>query len=201
MKNIITIPHTQSIHHTNGMLGGWAGWDLTEFGIEQAKRIGEKLSREIKDNKYIMYSSDLLRAKHTAEIIAGFLGIEPIFTATLREINLGEANGKSKEWARANDLGRIRTIDDRQYAGAESTRELWNRLLGFLKEIMDIAEENIIIVSHGISLSIFHAIWLGLDVEMLNRCGLPSGGGLSFMHEDSDKKRIISRLSDRSYSR
>lgn len=201
MKNIITIPHTQSIHHTSGILGGWGDWDLTQLGIEQAKRIGENLSREIKGKKYIMYSSDLLRAKHTAEVIAGFLGIEPIFTAALREINLGEGNGKSKEWARENDLGQIKTIDDRQYKGAESRREIWNRLFEFHRKVTDSPEENIIIVSHGIALGIFHAIWLGLDVEMLNKCSLSGGsGGVSFMHEDSNKKRMISRLGDRSYN-
>jgi hypothetical protein len=67
---------------------------------------------------------------------------------------------------------------------------------------MDRTEENSNIVSHGITLGIFHAIWLGLDVEMLNKCGMQGGsGGVSFMHEDSDKKRIISRLGDRSYTR
>lgn len=202
MKNIITIQHTQSVQHTNRMLGGWADWDLTEVGIEQAKRIGKNLSQEIKDKKYIMYSSDLLRAKHTAKIVAEFLSIRPIPTAVLREINLGGANGKSKEWARENDLGQIKTIDDKQYNGAESRRELWNRLLEFHSEIMESTEENIIIVSHGITLGIFHAMWLGLDVEMLNKCGMQgSSGSVSFMHEDSDKKRIISRLGDRSYVR
>ena len=43
MKNIITIQHTQSVHHTNGMVGSWTDWDLTELGVQQAKRIGCKL--------------------------------------------------------------------------------------------------------------------------------------------------------------
>ena len=30
MKHIITVQHTQSIHHTNGMVGSWTDWDLTE---------------------------------------------------------------------------------------------------------------------------------------------------------------------------
>lgn len=33
VKNIITIQHTQSIHHTNGMVGSWTDWDITELGI------------------------------------------------------------------------------------------------------------------------------------------------------------------------
>ena len=79
MKNIITIQHTQSVHHTNGMIGSWTDWDLSEFGKEQAKRIGERISKEIKDKRYALYSSDLLRARQTAEIIAEFLSVEPIY--------------------------------------------------------------------------------------------------------------------------
>ncbi|MFC6463393.1 hypothetical protein ACFP65_00050 [Marinilactibacillus sp. GCM10026970] len=30
MKTIITIQHTESVHHTNGMIGSWTDWDLTE---------------------------------------------------------------------------------------------------------------------------------------------------------------------------
>lgn len=44
MKNIITIQHTQSIHHTNGMVGSWTDWELSDLGKEQAECIGKKLS-------------------------------------------------------------------------------------------------------------------------------------------------------------
>ncbi len=49
MKNIITIQHTQSIHHTNGMVGSWTDWDLSELGIKQANNIGRNLSRELEN--------------------------------------------------------------------------------------------------------------------------------------------------------
>lgn len=45
MKQIYTIQHTQSIHHTNGMVGSWTDWDLTPLGMEQADRIGKKLQQ------------------------------------------------------------------------------------------------------------------------------------------------------------
>lgn len=35
MKTILTIQHTQSIHHTNGMVGSWTDWDLTETGKDR----------------------------------------------------------------------------------------------------------------------------------------------------------------------
>ena len=203
MKNIITIQHTQSVHHTNGMIGGWGDWNLSELGIEQAKRIGEKLSNEIKNKKYIMYSSDLQRAKQTAENVGKYLRIEPILTAALREISCGEANGISKEEARKIDLGPVKTIDDKSFPGAESMRDVWNRLSVFLNEILASNEENIIIVSHGVSLGIFNLLWLGLDVESLNKCGMwGASGSLSFMREESPEfgmKRTMSRFGDRSY--
>ena len=202
IKNIITIQHTQSLQHTNGMIGSWTDWDLTELGIEQANRIGERLSREIQDKRYVMYSSDLLRAKHTAEIVAEYLGIEPIFTGALREQNLGEAVGKSKEWADKNTIVRMKTVDDISFKGMESKRDVWHRLSDFHDHIMKSAEENLIIVSHGGTLSIFFALWLGLEVEMLNKCDLTGkAAGVSFLHEDPDGKRIINRLNDFSYSR
>ena len=48
MKTIITIQHTESIHHTNGMVGSWTDWDLSELGKEQAHRIGKKWSKNFK---------------------------------------------------------------------------------------------------------------------------------------------------------
>ena len=41
MKQIITIQHTQSEHHTNGMVGSWTDWHLTEYGCAQAERIAQ----------------------------------------------------------------------------------------------------------------------------------------------------------------
>ena len=43
MRSIICIQHTQSVHHTNGMVGSWTDWDITNLGIQQANRIGENL--------------------------------------------------------------------------------------------------------------------------------------------------------------
>lgn len=53
MKQIITIQHTQSIHHTNGMVGSWTDWDLSESGIEQAERIGQKLAKQLSGHKML----------------------------------------------------------------------------------------------------------------------------------------------------
>lgn len=56
MKKIILIQHTQSVHHTNGMIGSWTDWDLSVLGKQQAEVIAINLKEEIKDEnlKYIL---------------------------------------------------------------------------------------------------------------------------------------------------
>ena len=200
MKNIITIQHTQSIHHTNGMVGSWTDWDLSELGVEQANKIGEKLSKQLADKQYVMYASDLLRAKHTAEIVAGYMGITPIIRTELRERNLGKCVGKSVQWLRENIEMQEKTVDDRMFSDAESRRDEWNRLKPLFEEIMASEDENIIIVSHGDLLSVFNAMFLGLPVESLNDFELfGMAGGVSFMFENNEGKRFVKRMGDLSF--
>lgn len=199
MKNIITIQHTQSIHHTNGMVGSWTDWDLSEVGVKQANKIGQKLGAQLK-GKYIMYASDLLRARHTAEIIGNNIGVVPVLRSELRERNLGKCVGKSVQWMRENMEVQEQTIDDRIFSDAESRRNVWCRLRPFFEEIMESNDENIIIVSHGDLLSVFNAMFLGLEVESLNQFELfGMAGGVSLMLEIMSGKRFIKKLSDLSY--
>lgn len=200
MKNIITIQHTQSIHHTNGMIGSWTDWDLSELGIKHANNMGRNLSKELGNKKYVMYSSDLLRAKNTAKIIGKYLGVEPILARELRERNLGKCVGKSVKWLKENIEKEEKSIDDKMFSDAESRRDEWNRLLPFFNKLMASEHENIIIVSHGDLLSVFNTMWLGLEVETLNKSELFGlAGGVTFMEETADGKRFIKRMSDMSY--
>ena len=173
IKQIITIQHTQSIHHTNGMVGSWTDWDLSELGIEQAERIGQKLAKQLSGHKIVMYASDLLRAKHTAEIVAKHMGITPNIRTELRERNLGKCVGKSVQWLREN-------IE--------------------VDEIMASNDECIIVVSHGDLLSVWNTMFLGMDVETLNQFELfGMAGGVSFMLQNDEGKRFIKKMSDLSY--
>lgn len=200
MKTFITIQHTQSVHHTNGMVGSWTDWELSELGVAQAEKIGEKLKTELAGRNFVIYSSDLLRAKQTAEHVGKHLGIEPVLKQELRERNLGKCCGKSVQWLRENLECQEKTVDDRLFSDAESRRDEWNRLKPFFDEIMASDEENIILVSHGDLLSVFNAMFLELDVEDLNTCDMFGlSGGVSYMFVNNEGKRVIKRLSDMSY--
>lgn len=200
MKHIITVQHTQSVHHTNGMVGSWTDWDLSELGLQQADNIGRNLVDYTGGAPFVLYASDLKRAQQTAEAIGRHLGLTPILRTELRERNLGKACGKSVQWLRENLEMQEKTVDDRLFSDAESRRDAWNRLLPFFNGIMENDEENILIVSHGDLLSLFNAMFLGLPAESLNTCELSGlAGGVSRMYVDDNGKRFIKRMGDLSF--
>ena len=182
------------------MVGSWTDWELSELGVEQANRIGKRLKAELSEKKFVMYSSDLLRAKQTAEIVGQYLGLIPILRTELRERNLGKCCGKSVQWLRENLEMQEKTIDDRLFSDAESRRDEWNRLQPFFDEVMASDDENIIIVSHGDLLSVFNTMFLGLSIETINTSEMFGlAGGVSYMFENNERKRFIKRMSDMSY--
>lgn len=207
MKRIIAIQHPQSEQHVNRMIGSWYDWDLTELGIQQAHNIAKKLSADITGDDYTIYSSDLLRTKHTAEIISSCLHTAPIYDDRIRELNLGDAIGKSKEWAKNNlccpvwsgTIDWASSADGRLFNGAETRRELWDRVLRFYNEIVVPSNKNLIIISHSGTLSVLFAIWLNLSLESLDTSVIwGKSGGVSILLEDNGH-HIISKLSDMSY--
>ncbi len=167
MKTILTVQHTESEHHINGCIGAWQDWSLTDRGKEQAFRIGEWLKGETGGRIFRMYVSPQLRARQTAEEISRALGTEAEIREALREVNAGEGNGKTREWYRdhAAPRGPVFDPDHRDFPDAESDRELWNRLLPFCREIMENGDENILVVSHGTTLSFLQSMLAGQAVE------------------------------------
>ncbi len=85
MKRIYTVQHTQSEHHTNGMVGSWTDWNLTDLGKQQADRIAEKPKQELDGKEIVLYTSDLKRAKQTADSIASRFQVEPLSTMEIAD--------------------------------------------------------------------------------------------------------------------
>ena len=197
MKNIIIIQHAQSVQHTNGMVGSWTDWELTELGRKQAENIGRKLSAELIGQGYVVYSSDLMRAKQTAEPLARYLGVDIAFRKELREHNDGEAVGKSRQWARENVLP-VNSFYEPKWRGGESWGEFWNRVSGVYWEVMEINEKNIIVVAHAGTLFVWKSIWQGFEIKEFE--GSSSlVGGVSFLKITGNGKQIIEQLNNSSY--
>ncbi|GHV11259.1 histidine phosphatase family protein [Clostridia bacterium] len=204
MKTIITIQHTQAVHHTNGMVGSWTDWELTDLGKERAENIGRRLSGEIGEKPCKIYCSDLTRTKQTAEPLLRYLGTNAEYRADFREIFSGAASiGKSSEWLIKNRAWSpdVISIDNKPFDDAESIREAYNRAAIFRDEILAADNDIIIVISHGGILPLFFAAWLGWDAEALLSFGFyGAAGGVSFLQKTDNSKRVISRLNDMSYS-
>lgn len=161
-KTIITVQHTESQHHVNGMIGAWGDWELTQRGRDQAYEIGKWLLREGCGQGFTIYTSDLKRALQTAQEINRTLGLQPVITDLIREVNAGRGNGQPRAWYEANkkpEEGQYHP-DYKPFEDAESDRDLWNRLYPFYQQIISNDEEKILIVSHGTALSFLQSMLL-----------------------------------------
>ena len=69
---------------------GHADQPLNECGREQARGLAERL-RDVAPE--LVYSSDLARARETAEIVGALLGLTVRLDARLREVDVGEWSG------------------------------------------------------------------------------------------------------------
>ena len=126
---------------------------LTEKGIEQVRKIIPKIKKE---NIDLIFSSDLLRTKLTAEIIAKELSLEINFDKKLREHDTGKLNGESLVvWCKH------RTTDSfiKKAPGGESFADIKKRLEDFLNEIdKAYKDKKILIISHDNPLVVLQGI-------------------------------------------
>lgn len=203
MRKIIVIQHCQSEHHINNMTGGWTDTQLTELGRNQAELIGLKLKRELGEERYAIYSSDLMRAKQTADIVANHLNLSVIEERKLREINTGIAAGKTKDWAREHRNPKISNdfdLDYQEFQDGETWRQFYIRVCEGMKSICDLDKGNLIIVTHGCALSYIIAWWMNFEFDMLGKSFFSAQpGSISVLQQNNYKQNVLSLLNDRSH--
>ncbi|CCO09210.1 alpha-ribazole phosphatase [Desulforamulus hydrothermalis] len=123
---------------------------MSQEGINQAKRLSQVLSCVPLSH---IFCSDLQRARHTAEIIAEKHNILPTVCQELREIYLGEWEGKSfEEICRkfpGDFIQRGKDIANFCPPGGESFSQCSRRVLPKLDEIMQTTTGNILIAGHA----------------------------------------------------
>ena len=137
---------------------------LTEKGKKQIENVAQKL-----ENKKIglIFSSDIPRAKETAEIISKKIGIKPIFDSRIREIDKGIYKGKSTREYEKDFSDRKQRFFRRPLNG-ESRQDCRERMMDFLEEVdKKYRNKNILIISHGTPLYLLEGTVRGLKDEKL----------------------------------
>lgn len=126
-------------------------YGLTEKGVGQVKKILSELEN-IKVDK--IYSSPLLRAKQTAQIVADNFNLDFEITDSLSEFDVGILNetGDESTFRREQEIvdqWLIRKNWDEKFEDGESYNEIKERFFKLLELIRTKEHENIILVSHG----------------------------------------------------
>lgn len=205
MQSIILVQHSQSEHHINNMSGGWTDSKLTELGKEQALKIGISLQSMVEKNKEsVLYSSDLLRASQTADILGEQLNLKVHLDQGLRELNTGIATGQTKEWAKKhrNPMKDNQfTIDYRLFDKGESWREFYNRVSMTMNDILKNDQgKQVIIVTHGGAVGYIVAWWLQFEPEMLHNAYFQSDvGSITRLSENNFNQRVLTVFNDVSH--
>lgn len=139
---VFLIRHGESEANKNGVICGWLDVSLTDKGREDAKLAKTYLSN-VKFDK--VYSSDLKRAKETANIVLPDFEAET--TPLIREIGVGDLQGlKVADYS--EEIKKFIAEGYKDYNG-ESREELLNRVVEFKKTLEDKDYENVAVFAHA----------------------------------------------------
>ena len=161
------IRHGESKANVAGILLSHPKEGTVSFGLSQKgkKQVKDSVSKNKKnkllDSDVIIYSSDFLRAKETAEIAKKSLGVKKInFHKNLRERYFGKLDKTA-----LNNLAKVWEYDkanaNNKYSGVESPNKVLKRTLVLINQLeRKYKNKKILLVSHGDVLQILHTHFL-----------------------------------------
>ena len=190
---IILIRHGETEWNSQQRMQGHSNSDLSSVGQAQIQALGQWMKNLPFD---LIYSSDSLRAKQTAEAITQFSGHELQFDQRLREKNLGVFEGLTSEEARERhpEVFRLFKTAGSKYVidEGESTQQLQDRALEIVDEIrIKHPEEHVLLVTHGGFIRVVMKHSLGLSLETPTRFIIRNTGVFRLVWED---KWLVSQM-------
>jgi alpha-ribazole phosphatase len=125
--------------------------DINGNGLEQMERLKQRLKDE---EIHAFFSSDLIRARKGAEIIASSHGIAPVACPEFREIHLGIWEGMTREEIMERYpeeyTARLQDLVHRRVEGGECFRDVHDRVMRKLSRILaERAGSTILLLAHG----------------------------------------------------
>ena len=204
MRRIAVVIHTEAQHHVDQLVGGWYDSSLTDKGKGQARQVGIALRSVFPELQVPIVSSDLLRARQTAEIIGEHLGTTVTLDSGFRELSYGVAEGRPKAWLDKRIVptpAKGSRLDHRVCEGAESRRDLATRVYAAMNEILFSDQKDLVIVTHGFAATFVISCWIGLPIESAGYVAFSvSPASLSLLVEDDVfLNRGVIRLNDTSH--
>ena len=146
---IFLIRHGQTTGDIEDRYGGSYDDHMTEKGHEQLRATAQKLSGK---GIEVIFSSPLIRARESAEIIAQAVGGAPVEVVEgLQERHYGVLTGLTKEEARQKYPEVVESHTDYMYTDpeGESYDDFYRRAVDTFKDILTKGHATIAIISHG----------------------------------------------------
>jgi broad specificity phosphatase PhoE len=169
VTTILLARHGESDWNRATRWQGFADRPLTELGREQALALADRLRGTELD---AVYSSDLQRARETAEIVARSKDLHVEVIRDLREVDVGSWSGLTRAEAEARfPEGYARWLQGAEgWNDGESYAEMSRRVVRAILRIADRHHNGrVLVVAHGGSIRAAHAAALGLDVHAYRR--------------------------------
>jgi probable phosphoglycerate mutase len=149
MIRVFVARHGETEWNREGRWQGQGGPGLNRTGREQAGALATRLAALKLD---ALYTSDLARATETAEIVAAATGLTAIADAGLREVDVGDWRGLTREQVRQShpDGYRRWLKGDAGWDGGETYDEMHARTVAAVAAIVAGANgTRIAVISHG----------------------------------------------------
>jgi broad specificity phosphatase PhoE len=155
MTQFCLVRHGQTDWNLAGRYQGHSDVPLNESGRGEACALAIQLQNQLFS---AVYTSDLQRARETAQVIAAALRKPVTVDRRLREIDLGEWEGQLAEFIKHSqpELWQLRRTDPAAFRppGGETVGEVAERVYAVLDEIArQYPNGNVLIVSHGLTLA------------------------------------------------
>jgi probable phosphoglycerate mutase len=153
---------------------GHADRPLNERGREQARALAVELGGRAID---AVYSSDLARARETAEIVAAELGLPVHVERGLREVDVGSWSGLAHTHIETSDPEGFRRWQDgaKGWEGGESYEEMGERVVATVLALAAAHPgKTLLVVTHGGSIRACRAVAAGLDYGRSRVSGIGS---------------------------
>lgn len=167
VTRILVVRHGETAWNKDIRIQGHLDIPLNEMGLRQAERLAEALTGEGIDQ---IYSSDLGRARQTAEAVARITGAPLQLDAALRERAFGSFEGSTWDeiatrWPEESQRWRQRDLDFSP-GGGESLPVFYERCV---PAVMRLAQahpgQTVLIVAHGGVLDCLYRAGRGLSLE------------------------------------
>jgi broad specificity phosphatase PhoE len=142
MVRILLVRHGQSEWNADGRWQGQADPPLSELGKQQAVAAARALGMVD-----AVYASDLVRAHHTAELVATQLGSDVVLEPRLRERSAGEWEGRTRAEIEAGWPGYLES--GRRPPGYEPDDSVLARVVAALDAITTAHDGDVLIITHG----------------------------------------------------